>query len=151
MLAGQSACQQLRSLAAAVAKGLSQTAGNCSSSNIVQQASSRLPALLEPVLQRSAQTSRCSCSASSQRLPDSWHQLSRSLSRCHPQQALLLQQQRQHHALHSWQQQLWQQHPGGGLLLQARSMATRVEQQAAANPGKHVKLHETWNYWPTCN
>lgn len=129
----QTACQLLRSLAAALARHLPQSAVSSSSSSFATQQTSRLPAALSQAMQRpycqhvqAAAWQRVSCS---------------SQSLLHTQQQRLLQQQQQHSS--SWQagpQLAWrylqQQQHLGGLGLQSRSMATRVEQQAAANPGR---------------
>lgn len=125
MQAQQQACQLLRSLAA-LARQLPQYV---SSRSGAQQISSRLPALLPPVLQQPARFS------TSPQAHNAWQHISSRLAALHPQQQRLWQQ-----PLRSWKhhQQPWQHlhRQTGCQLLQSRSMATRVEQQAAANPGK---------------
>lgn len=132
MLAGsmlphqQPCCQLLRSLAAALAR---QAPSSCSSG--VQQLSNRLPALLPPVLQTPARFSTASQQARQQLSP------CRAAAGWHPQQQQLSLQQPLRTSLQLQQLgRLWQHSQPGSGLLQSRSMATRVEQQAAANPGK---------------
>lgn len=116
-------CQLLRSLAAAVAR---QAPSSCSSAGL-QQISSRLPALLPPARFSTA-------------TQQAWQQLSqcRAAAGWHPQQLqqqLLIQQPIRSSFQLQQLGQLWQHSQPGWGLLQSRSMATRVEQQAAANPG----------------
>lgn len=122
-----SCCQLLRSLAAALAR---QASSSCSSG--VQQVSNRLPALLPPVLQRPARFSTAS--------QQSWQHLSpcRAAAGWHSQQQQQLSLQHPLRTSLQLQQlgRLWQHSQPGSGLLQSRSMATRVEQQAAANPGR---------------
>jgi hypothetical protein len=124
------ACQLLRSLAAALARQLPPPAASRSA---VQQCTSRLPALLPPALQQPARLSTCS-----EPVLGAWQQVSSRVTALHLPQRCLLQQQPS-----SWQvnQRPWQPlQQLSGHLLQCRSMATRVEQQAAANPGGDIWL-----------
>lgn len=124
----QTACQLLRSLSAALARQ------PASSSLQTQQFGSKLHAILPPALQRP----QALFSTVSQHTREAWHaSCSQTL---HAQQQRLLQQpssswQTGQQGWQYLQQQHWQQ-PGWQLLLNC-SMATRVEQQAAANPGMH--------------
>lgn len=119
------ACQLLRSLAVALARQLPLPAASRSA---VQHSTSRLPALLPPALQQPARLSTCS-----QPVLGAWQQVTSRVTALHLPQRCLLQQ-----SSGSWKgaQKPWQPlQQLSGHLLQSRSMATRVEQQAAANPG----------------
>lgn len=131
----------LRSIAAALSSKGPQVSANGCKGGALQQLHTRIAALLPPVLQRSAQPCSHSCISGRQRLPDTWQQITNSLLRLQPQQQQHV-QQLQHLPRHSWQHGVW---PGQHCqqrwqlsqqqLVLTRSMATRVEQQAAANPG----------------
>lgn len=138
----QLAQQQPSSLASTAASSTAAAARQCtscsSSSSLLQQASSssRYPALLPPVLLQRSATCSSSSSHRGQQLQQAWQQQplhQQLLLRQQPLQSLT---QPQRPPLHWRQQQQPLQQPGIVGWQQSRSMATRVEQQAKANPGE---------------